>query len=138
MFCNKHGFTHPLEGAVNAYVWYPKYFQNKAEAEIIIDGVIHHMYPFPVRALDNTDAELNNKEKYEELDWYTKKLITTSSCRSKIGHISICPSKYKVGRIMSDSDKIVSWFKDSRFHGLISCVTGENSNLDNYTRTRKH
>ena len=136
LFCNKHGFTHPLEGIVNAYTWYPNYFNNEIEAEQIVDGVIHHMFPFPVRCIDMVDAELNNRDKFEEMAGDIKRMVIDSSNRFKIGHVSLCPSKFKIGRIMSDSDKIVSWFKDANYRGVISCLTGENPSLDNYSRRR--
>lgn len=135
---NRHGFTHPIEGAVNASVWYPMYFENEKKSEIIIDGIIHHMYPFPVRALDGTPAELNNEQKFEKLDPSIKNLIISSSMRSKIGHISLCRSKYQEGRIMSAADKYVSIFKDLKnFEALKACITGINTNLDSYKRIRK-
>ena len=135
-FTNKHGFTHPIEAAINAYTWYPKYFNHNAD--IIIDGIIHHIYPFPVRALDNTPAQLNNMNKFKKLNLNIKNLIVNSSIRFKIGHISLCPSKYIEGRIMSKADKYVSLFSDLKsFHGLKSCITGINPHLDSYQRTRK-
>lgn len=138
MLVNRHGFTHPIEGAINANTWYPQYFENSKKSEIIIDGIIHHMYPFPVRALDNTKAELNNDKKFEQLDPTIKNLIINSTLRFKIGHISLCPSKYVEGRIMSKADKYVSIYKDLKsFNGLKACITGKNENLNSYKRVRK-
>lgn len=128
---NKHGFTHPLEGAINAATWYPSYFQDDKESEIIIDGVVHHMFPFPVRSFDGTDLELNTKEKIEQIPHYIKGLIITSSTRVQLGPISLCPSKFKQGRIMSKADKVVSFGKDlTSINGLLACVTGHNKNLE--------
>ena len=62
MVRNWHAFTHPLEACVNACAWYPEYFRDNDRANQIIDGMVHHMFPSPVRALDNIDAELNNNE----------------------------------------------------------------------------
>ena len=48
-FINKHGFRHPIEAVVNAITWYPDYFKNIDEAIIIVDRIIHHMFPLKVR-----------------------------------------------------------------------------------------
>ena len=88
------------------------------------------MFPFPVRVLDGSDLELNNKEKFDRLNSNIKSIIINSSNRFKLGAVSICPSKFKEGRIMSKADKIVSLGKDLKtFNGLIACLTGHNSNL---------
>ena len=127
---NSHGFVHPVEVAINVATWYPEYFDNEEEAEIIIDGIMHHMFPFPVRVLDGSDLELNNKEKFDRLNSNIKSIIINSSNRFKLGAVSICPSKFKEGRIMSKADKIVSLGKDLKtFNGVIACLTGHNSNL---------
>ena len=42
---NKHGFVHPIEAVVNAITWFPQYFKTKEKTVIIIDGIIHHMFP---------------------------------------------------------------------------------------------
>ncbi len=134
---NRHGFVHPIEAVINANTWYPKYFESDLKSKIIIDGVIHHMYPFPVRALDTTPAELNNEKKFYLLDNKIQNLIISSTLRSKIGHISLCQSKYLEGRIMSKADKIVSIIKDLKsFNGLKACITGKNPNLDSFSRKR--
>lgn len=130
MFVNKHGFVHPLEGVINAATWYPEYFENKKQSDIIIDGIVHHMFPFPVRALDDTNPELNNQDKFNNLDSSIQNLIIESSNRSKLGHISLCRSKYIEGRIMSNADKAVSLKKELiNFHSLKACITGKNPNL---------
>lgn len=130
MFVNKHGFVHPLEGVINATTWYPEYFEDKKQSDIIIDGIIHHMYPFPVRAMDKTNPELNNQDKFNNLDSTIQNLIIESSNRCKIGHISLCKSKYIEGRIMSNADKAVSLKKELiNYHSLKACITGQNPNL---------
>ena len=135
---NRHGFTHPIESAINSSTWYPQYFENKKKSEIIIDGIIHHMYPFPVRALDDNSAELNNENKLNKLNPSIKNLIIKSSIRSKIGHISLCRSKYQEGRIMSKADKFVSFFNDSKnFNAIKACITGINPDLESYKKIRK-
>lgn len=137
-FVNLHGFTHPLEGVVNAATWYPEYFNDDYESEIIVDGIVHHMFPFPVRSMDKTDTELNTKDKIHYIPKYIKGLMVASSTRCQIGPLSICPSKFPEGKIMSRADKIVSFSKDLKsINGLTACVTGHNKNLEGHSYTKK-
>lgn len=142
LFVNKHGFTHPIEGAINAATWFPAYFENYEQAELIINGIVHHMFPFPVRAIDAEieQLQLNNTDKFYKLDNNIQNLIVNSSKEGLIKplHISFQSAKTKEGQYMSKADKIVSLNKDlMSFNGLLACVTGKNPNLDNYSRTRK-
>ena len=105
---NKHGFVHSLEGAINAITWYPEYFTHMKEAEIIVDGIIHHMFPLPVRAINGSEMNLNNDSTYKKLPDKYRDMIIKSSKRWSIGKVSICRSKYKEGRIMSKADKKVA------------------------------
>ena len=131
MLTNKHGFTHPIEAAINAATWYPELFKEDVEREIILDGIIHHMFPFPVRALNDKDAELHNQEKFEKLPENIRKNIIDSSKRKKIKSISFSRSKYQEGRIVSKADKKIAWGKELKsFHGLLACVTGHNPKLE--------
>ena len=130
-FFNKHGFVHPIEGAINAATWYPEFFNQDKQSEIIIDGIIHHMFPFPVRALNGDDIELNNQIKLAELPINIRNIIISSTLRNKIGKISLCPSKFSEGRIVSKADKIVSFSKDFTIPGALACITGINKNLEN-------
>ena len=98
---NKHGFVHPIEAIVNAITWFPKYFETKEKAFIIIDGVIHHMFPLAVRAIDEEDMELNNSDKYNKLPQKYKDMIKLSTNIGKIGHYSLRKSMFIEGRIMS-------------------------------------
>lgn len=127
---NKHGFTHPIEAAINAATWYPDYFTEKEETVIILDGIIHHMFPFPVRTINDSDPELNNQEKFENLPINIKKEIITSSQRTKIKSIAFSRSKYIEGRIVSKADKKVALGKELKsVHSLLACVTGKNPTL---------
>ena len=117
-FFNKHGFRHPLEAIVNAIKWYPSLFESDSESEIIIDGVLHHMYPLPVRVLD-TDIDLD--EKYKNM--------ILKSLRHKIGPVSFSRSKYIEGRIMSKADKKVSIREIKNFSSAKALVTGKNKSL---------
>lgn len=135
-FFNKHGFTHPIEGAINAATWYSEYFTSDKKSEIIIDGVLHHMFPFPVRALNGDNTELNNQSKMAELPINIRNIIISSSLRSKIGKISLSRSKYSEGRIVSKADKIVSFSKDFSITGVITCFTGINKNIEDQNKLR--
>ena len=129
-FTNKHGFTHPLEAAINTATWFPEYFKNLKESAIILDGILHHMYPLPVRSLDNIDAELNNIKKYELLDERTKILIKDLSNRNKIGTVSLARSKYIEGRVVSFADKTVTIKSDKlSLKAYLALLTGKNNEL---------
>ena len=130
-FFNKHGFVHPIEGAINAATWYPEFFNQDKKSEIIIDGIIHHMFPFPVRALNGDDIELNNQIKLAELPINIRNIIISSTMRSKIRKISLCSSKFSEGKIVSKADKVVSFSKDFTIPGALACITGINKNLEN-------
>ena len=126
-FTNKHGFVHPIEAVINAITWYPEYFENKEIAYIIIDGILHHMYPFPVKsALKNIEElELNNINKYKKLLPKYKDMIIKSTNRNKLFKLSISRSSYIEGRIVSKADKQVSISKELKsINGLQSLITG--------------
>lgn len=127
---NKHGFVHPIEAITNAITWYPEYFSNKDKAMVIIDGVMHHMYPLAVRRIDGTDMELNNKEKYDKLPQKYKDMIKLSTDIGKIGHYSLRKTFFVEGRIMSKADKIVALKKDIHsVNGLVALLSGKNKNI---------
>ena len=121
-FFNKHGFRHPLEAIINAINWYPEIFKDDAESEIIIDGVLHHMYPLPVRVIDLED------ERFLKLDDKYKKMIL-KSLRHKIGPISFSKSKYLEGRVMSKADKKVAIREIKNFSSAKALITGKNKSL---------
>jgi len=133
---NKHGFVHPIEGIINAINWYPDYFKDLERSKLIIDAVIHHMYPFPARCIigDIESLDLNNYEKFYMLDDCYKEMIIASSNRHKVGCISICRSYYKLGDIVSKADKTVSFNNDLKLSKLITLITGVNKDLDNYSK----
>ena len=131
-FINKHGFTHPIEAVINAYMWYPEYFKDLTKARIIIDGIIHHMYPFPVRAINVSfnESEINNLDKIDFIDDEIKNLIIESSISFKKLPISFRRSNYKEGRVMARADKIVSIRKElNSIRSLKACITGKNKAL---------
>lgn len=131
-FCNKHGFRHPIEAVINANVWFPELFKNKEESEIIIDGILHHMYPLPVRTFIDSDInkmELKNFDLIDKLSDQSKKIIIESLNRKKVKNYSVSKSKYKEGKIMSKADKKVSRGQIKNISSLTSLVTGHNKSL---------
>lgn len=128
-FINGHALVHPIEAAINACTWFPEYFLDLKEANIIIDGIIHHMWPWPVRAIDNVPLLLNNEDKYRKLNKQLQEIIIRSSCRLKVGHISLARSEFIEGRIMAKADKIISLLKDINFNGMKTIITGKNQKI---------
>ena len=129
-FKNLHGFTHPIEAVVNAITWFPNIFQDEEESLMIIDGIIHHMYPLPVRAIDEYAMELNNQEKFNQLPEIYKKMIFVSTYVGKVGAFSFRKSFYIEGRIMSKADKLVAIRKEICSAGAyLSLITGKNKKL---------
>ena len=133
-FFNKSGFRHPIEAAINAITWYPQIFNSKDDAKIIIDGIVHHMFPLPVSKFKNSKnniLQLRNFDYIKDLDPQIKKILIKTSNRVSNSKVSFCPSAYKEGRLISKADKIVSChnFKNVNFEGIKSLVTGKNKNL---------
>lgn len=133
-FKNLHGFMHPIEAAVNAITWYPEYFKNKEQALMIIDGIIHHMYPVPVRSLDGSNLELNNQTKYAKLASRYKEMIIASTMTGKIGSYSLRKSFFIEGRILSRADKIVAIKKELAVTNYLTLLTGSNKKLEQYNK----
>ena len=131
-FCNKHGFRHPIEAVINAITWFPDLFEKEEDAKIIIDGILHHMYPLPVRTFVDSDVnkmELKNFNLINELSEKNKKIIIKSLNRNKINKYSFSKSIYKEGRIMSKADKKVSRSQIKNINSLTALVTGHNKSL---------
>ena len=136
---NAHGFTHPVEAAINAITWFPEYFKDKTNSFILIDGIIHHMYPLPVRRMDYDKFELNNQPKFDALDDKYKNMIKLSTSYGKLGKFSMRKSFFIEGRVLSKADKKVAMGTDIKsVRGLLSLVTGKNKKIDkNYNITKK-
>lgn len=129
-FSNKHGFIHPIEAAINACFFFPEYFTNTYDAKIIIDGIIHHMFPFPVRVFDETDLELHNEHKFNELNDELKELILATTKRGTLGHLSYARSKWNEGRIITKADKIATIRGDKlSIYGYLALISGYNHEL---------
>ncbi len=133
-FSNKHGFIHPIESVLNAIKWFPDYFSKLDEADKIIDGILHHMYPLPLRIFidsKNNEMELKNMDIFNTLNSDLQKLLIESSNRYKIGAFSFAKSKYKEGKVMSNADKIISFhnLRGSNIHSISALFTGKNKNI---------
>ncbi len=131
-FYNKHGFRHPIEAVINACLWYPELFKNEKDDKIIIDGIIHHMYPLPVTSYVDSKynkRELKNFLETNELDDKIKKIIIDSTKRRKIYKVSFTRSKYKEGRIMSKADKQVARRELNNYHSAKALITGTNKRI---------
>lgn len=111
-FINYHAFTHPIEAIVNAITWFPKYFEDLEDSKVIIDGVLHHMYPCPVRTINSIELELNNQQLYENLEDKYKRIIDKSLKNDILKNMSLRNSFYIEGRIVSKVDKIITIKKD--------------------------
>ena len=130
-FFSKHGFRHPIEAVINSLNWYPELF-NSTDKEIIIDGIVHHMYPLPVRVINENKIdklELKNYDNYHKLSNENKELLIKSSKRKKIGVISFSKSKYMEGRIMSKADKKVSRKQIKNLSSAKALLTGHNKKI---------
>ena len=131
-FFNKHGFRHPIEACINAITWYPDIFQNTSDSEIIIDGILHHMFPLPVRALNRNieKVELKNIANYGKINDNYKQIIINSLKRKQIGVISLCRSKYMEGKIMAKADRIISRHQIKNIKSAKALLTGHNKDLN--------
>lgn len=134
-FYNGHGFRHPIESVINSSVWFPDIFNEEHKNQIITDGIVHHMYPLPVMRFIEDDInihELKNFDYIKHMDSTVKDSLINSSNRSITRNLSITPSKYLEGVIVSNADKIVSVgnFKGSNINGITALITKKNKNLE--------
>ena len=131
-FFHLHGFRHPIEAAINSVIWFKEEFEDLDQAEKMIDGIIHHMFPFPVSVLNTFETntiELKNYHKTNLLNDNIKKIIIESSKRHSIGNISFSRSKYKEGRIMSTADKMSTVTNMKKISDVTALATGKNKRL---------
>jgi len=126
-FWNKHGFRHPLEAVINSVNWFPWIYE-KYNSKVIIDGIVHHMFPLPVRVYNDRDMEL--KTIYSIEGKYEQDLIESCN-RSRIGDASFCRSRFKEGRIVSMGDKKSTRLHLTNINCLTASITGRNKNLTN-------
>lgn len=131
-FYNRHGFSHPVEAVINSCTWFKEDFIVEEDARIIIDGIIHHMFPLPVVIMDNkivNNRELNNFDLFKKLPENIQELIFESSSRNKFLGLSWSKSKYLEGRIMAKADKKSSLREFNNINGVIALITGKNKSL---------
>lgn len=119
---NYHAFSHPIEASINAISWFPEYFQNLDDAKIIIDGILHHMYPCPVRAFSDLKWELNNIDLFNQLEDKYKEIILCSLKPCMFKNLSLRRSFFFEGRIVDRMDKIITIKKDLKGTKVISFV----------------
>lgn len=122
-----HGMTHPIEAVLNSYKWFPKYFKNKKEAEIIIDGIIHHMYPYPVRKVENKNIKISNQKLLNKFKYYDY-LIQTTKNKTKL-KIDIKSPRSIEGKLLVKADKLISLSELNNFNSIKALVNGKNKNL---------
>ena len=130
-FFNGHGFRHPIEAVINANAWYPELFSDE-NSKIIIDGIVHHMFPLPVTAFkidENNGNELKNFELVDKLSEENIQYLIESSNRNRIGLVSLSRSLYPEGKVMSTADKIASIGQIQNLEGATALVTGRNKTL---------
>lgn len=119
---NFHAFTHPIEAIINVITWFPNFFVEVEDAEIIIDGVLHHMFPCPLRSPSLIPLEINNKKEFNNLPYIYKHLILKSLRPSFLRSMTWRESIFIEGRIVSRADKISAMYKDLSFlDGLSFC-----------------
>lgn len=131
-FFYKHGFRHPVEACINATYWFPEYFKDIKSAEIIIDGIMHHMFPLPVSSVKNDELdkiELPNFDNFLKLDKDIQYIIIESMKRKRIACISFSRSLYYEGRIMSKADKKVALSEIKNFSSAKALLTGKNKKI---------
>ena len=129
-----HGFSHPLEAVINSLIWFKEEFKDDYKARVLIDGILHHMYPLPVLSFKESktnDLELNNYKQLKRISKKHKRMIEDSTNRYKIGSLSLSRSKYLEGRIMSRADKIASTKQFDCASDVTALVTGKNKKLEN-------
>ena len=130
---HKHGFRHPIEAVINAIYYYPFLFKNELESIMIIDGIVHHMYPLAVPVLtgfDTNEIELKNYDKVKKIDKNLLDKIIYSTNRGRIIKLSLCKSKFIEGRIVSNSDTFVSINNYESLKGVPALITGVNKNIE--------
>ena len=131
-FFNAHGFRHPIEAVINSFMWYPELFNDINETKKIIDGIAHHMFPFPVvqyKLSEKNLLELKNYDYLDKIPLYIKELLATSTARFKVGRLSLAACYYKEGRIMANSDLMVSMKQIKDLSSAWALVSGKNKKL---------
>ncbi len=131
-FNNKHGFRHPVEAIINACTWFPNDFEDEEDAKIIIDGVVHHMFPLPVLIVDNivvNNRELSNFDLFQKLPENIQNMIMEATNKNHFLSFSWKKASYLEGRIVSRADKKSSLGEFKNIHDIFALLTGKNKSL---------
>lgn len=139
-FWNQHAFRHPIESVINSTIWYPELFESKNDAEKIIDGIVHHMYPIPVLSFNDdgeNNLELKNYKKIPLVNKMNLNILQSSSNVCKIGNLSLKKSAFKEGRVVSFVDKYIS-LNNFDINSLSALITGYNKNLEDNIKVKKY
>ena len=132
-FKHAHGFRHPVEAAINSMVWFKEEFDNPVKAEILLEGIVHHMYPLPVMSFRNTKDnifELKNFDLLKEIPIRNIKLLEKVCDNHFFNNFSFRKSKYIEGRVMSKADKKASLNQFNNMHSVLALVTGKNKTIE--------
>lgn len=132
-FKHAHGFRHPVEAAINSMVWFKEEFDNPVKAEILLEGIVHHMYPLPVMSFRNTKDnifELRNFDLLKEIPIRNIKLLEKVCDNHFFNNFSFRRSKYIEGRVMSKADKKASLNQFNNMSSVLALVTGKNKTIE--------
>ena len=91
------------------------------------------MYPLAVPVLtgfDTNEIELKNYDKVKKIDNELLEQIIYSTNRGRIIKLSLCKSRYKEGRIVSNSDTLVSINNYESLKGVPALISGVNKNIE--------
>ena len=138
-FKNHHGFRHPIESVINSLTWYFDIFESSNDKYALIDGIVHHMYPFPVEIFGDYEENLLELKNFELLSDIEKKyieLLIKTANRGKIGCFSFARPISLEGRIVSRADKIVSSENFDNISSLLAIITGKNKKLNDTRKKR--
>ena len=127
-----HGFSHPIEAAINSMVWFKNEFSDERKALVLLEGIVHHMYPLPVLSFyesETNELELNNFDMIKKISKENLDLLKKVSTPNITNELSFRISKYLEGRIMSKVDKKVSLGQFNNLSGILALVTGKNKSI---------
>lgn len=120
-----HGFIHPVEAVINSYNWFPEYFKDSKRAKKIIDGILHHMFPLPVKRITK-DTLINNK-KITDFKYYN--FLITNTHNKKGLNFNLKRAKSIEGRIMSNADKKSALKELNNIDSFLALITGKNKSI---------
>ncbi len=131
-FIHQHGFAHPLEAVINSLTWFKDEFNDDYKAKVLIDGIVHHMYPLPVLCFkegNEKELELSNYKLVKKISKKHRKMLIDSTNRNTRFNLSLSRSEYLEGRIMARADKIATTKQLDCFADAKALVTGKNKKI---------